>query len=190
MRPSSEPLPPERLRAAAHKKILSEKDTPDHLRDNVPQKGRRHSSPLILQMNPINPHKQKNKTESSNRLELAPTGAHRCHRNTARQRQKKTSQRRLDIPNHVNDHLGLKGRRHSFTPIIRMNPMSHQEPKKPNRVMEGSRTAHEVRAPACLPVGQRAGALERATPIVQDNHGRIGCPQTREMNRQCPPLSA
>ena len=81
-------LPPERIRAAANRKPPPERDTPDHLRDNLPQKGRRHSftpHPPNEPHQPTNPKKPNGVIEPARIGAMAPTAA---PRNTAGQRQK------------------------------------------------------------------------------------------------------
>lgn len=89
-------------------------------------------SPPIPQMNPINPHKQKKQNRV---IEPARIGADRRPPLPPGTQQgsgkKRTFQRRLDIPDHVNDHLGLKGRRHSFTPAPPNEP--HEPPRQKNQ---------------------------------------------------------
>jgi len=130
--------------------IQSRSDTPYQSKDSLRTQGPQAIlHPPITRTHPMNHGNQKNKTESWNRLEQAPM-APRCPPKASGQRPHKGQPARS--PDGPSDDGTSRINRAEGTlspPIPRMNPINQRTSKKQNRVMEGSRTAHTVRAPAC-----------------------------------------
>ncbi len=101
---------------------------------------------------PHEPTNQKKQTESSNRLELAPPAPTAACRQAMRSGPIRNNRPLLRTDLQMMEHPGLKGRRHSFTPIIRMNPMN-QNPLKQTKQSHGRISNCARSARACLPLG-------------------------------------
>jgi hypothetical protein len=141
--------------------------------------------PPITRTHPMNHGNQKNKTESWNRLELAPTGApaaRRRHPGSVPIRDNRPEVR-TDLP--MMEHPATQGPKAFFHPDPPHEPYQPTNLKKTKqshgRISNCARSAR-----ACLPLGSVAGARDRVTLIFARQPGLIATtPNARDDPTPC-----